>query len=248
MILLFTWVAHSGKEDGERFIHMFGMVCTNALFFFGYAYLTVYLLIPRLLLKGQVLWFILAFVFAGLGMSAVKFLFSDEIFFRSIAPEYRNILPPLSLGALLMNMKDMSFIVALFALVKFARDRYVIDLNIRELKRWKLEAELELIGSQMDPHVIFNNFNSLYSISINRPELLRSTIKNLRQMLHYLFRESRREFLPLHREVEMIENYIALEKLRCGERLSVSFHKEGDTEDQMIAPMILYSFVENAFL
>ncbi len=247
MIILFSWIAYSGREEGERFISKFAMVGANALFFFGYAYLTVYLLIPLLLFKGRILGFFMAFLAAGLALSACKFLFSDFIFYQAVSPENLTSLQPVSFPALLMNTKDMTFIVAIFALAKFGRDRYVLDTRIREMKRWKLEAELELIGYQMDPHMIFNNFNSLYSISIYRPELLQNTVKSLRQIMYYLFRESRHEQIPLAREIEMISNYIGLERLRYGDRLTISFHKNGETGNHVIAPMILYSFVENCF-
>jgi LytS/YehU family sensor histidine kinase len=100
----------------------------------------------------------------------------------------------------------------------------------------------------MDPHVIFNNFNSLYSISIYRPEHLKSTVKKLKSILHYLFMESKSEKVQLSDEVEMIENYIGLEKLRFGDRLKVDYTVNGNLQDLKIAPLILYSFVENCFV
>jgi len=142
----------------------------------------------------------------------------------------------------------MTFIVAIFALVKFARDHYIIELNNRELQRKELEAELQLIEHHMDPHVIFNNFNSLYSISIYRPEHLKPTVRKLKAILHYLFNESKSDKVQLEKEVEMIENYIGLEKLRFGDRLKVQFEIEGPMSGLKIAPLILYSFVENCFV
>ena len=135
-----------------------------------------------------------------------------------------------TLSALLVNTKDMTFIVAIFALVKFARDHYILESNIRELQRKGLEAELKLLEHQMDPHVIFNNFNNLYSISIYRPEHLKSTVKKLKSILHYLFTESKSDKVLLAKEVEMIENYIGLEKLRYGDRLNIAFKTEGKIE------------------
>lgn len=113
----------------------------------------------------------------------------------------------------------MTFIVAVFAIAKYAKDH----------------------------HVIFNNFNSLFSISIYKRAYLRSTVKKLRSILHYLFSESKQEKGPLHREIDMIENYIGLEKLRYGERLHITFTSEGNFQDLRIVPLILYSFMENAF-
>ena len=100
----------------------------------------------------------------------------------------------------------------------------------------------------MDPHVIFNNFNNLYSISIYRPEHLKATVKKLKTVLHYLFKGSKSDKVLLAKEVDMIRNYIGLETIRYGDRLNVSFEPEGSMHGLMIAHLILYSFVENCFV
>ena len=243
MVLLFAWVAYSRSGEPASFWSGYLMVFTNALFFFGYAYITVYLLIPKFLLKRKILVFFIVFVLTGLALSLLKFLFSDYIFYQAIAPENATPGNLISLQALLVNTKDMTFIVAVFALAKFARDHTTLELNNRELQRKELEAELKLIEHQMDPHVIFNNFNNLYSISIYRPEYLKPTVKKLKAILHYLFQESKSDKVMLAKEVEMINNYIGLETLRYGDRLKVRFETEGHMNGLKIAPLILYSFV-----
>ena len=218
------------------------------MFFFGYAYITVYLLIPKLLVRRRLLLFLGAFLLCGILLSLCKSLFSDYIFYQAIAPENHSPGKLISLPGLLVNTKDMTFIVALFALVKFARDHYILESNNREMQRKGLEAELKLIEHQMDPHVIFNNFNNLYSISIYKPEYLKSTVHRLRAIIHYLFMESKSEKVSLESEVEMIKNYMGLEKLRFGERLNIDFSCKGNFQGLRITPLILYSFVENCFV
>lgn len=248
MVLLFTWVAYTRSEEHEAFLKELAMVFTNALFFFAYAYLTVYLLIPKFMVRGRVTWFIALFLASGLLLSLLKFVFSDFIFFQAIAPESGSRGGTLTLSGLLINTKDMTFIVAIFALVRFARDHYILESNILELHKKSLEAELKLIEHQMDPHVIFNNFNNLYSISIYRPEHLETTVKKLKSLLHYLFTDSKCSEVLLSREVEMIQNYMGMEKLRFGDRLSSTLRVEGKLEGLSIAPLILYSFVENCYV
>ncbi len=248
MVLLFAWVTYSRSGEAGVFWKGYIMVFTNAIFFFGYAYITVYLLIPHLLLKRRILVFLAAFVLTGLGLSLLKFIFSDYIFYQAISPENAASGNLLSFKALMVNTKDMTFIVAVFTLVKFARDHYTLEVNNRELQRKELEAELKLIEHQMDPHVIFNNFNNLYSISIYRPEHLKATVKKMQTILHYLFKESKNDKVMLVKEVEMIKNYIGLETLRFGDRLTISFESKGAMNGLRIAPMILYSFVESCFV
>ena len=151
MIFLFTWVAWSRSNDQVSFWRGLAMVALNALFFFGYAYITVYLLIPKLLVRRRVLGFLVAFVATGIGLSLLKFIFSDFIFYQAIAPENAATSNLISLPTLLVNTKDMTFIVALFALVKYARDHYTLESNNRELQRKGLEAELKLISIRWIP-------------------------------------------------------------------------------------------------
>lgn len=248
MVLIFSWVVHSRSDDGSGFPGDLLVVVVHALIFFGYAYITVYLLIPQLLTKGRITLFIVWFLLLGIALSGLKFLISDVVFYQVLSPENSFISGPVSLSALMVNTKDMTFIVALFAIVKFAREHYILEANIRELKQKGLEAEIKLLEHHMDPHVIFNNFNNLYSISMYRPEILNTTVKRLRSVLYYLFLESKYEKVMLSKEIEMIENYIGLEKLRFGDRLGISYTVEGNTKDHRIAPLILYPFIENCFV
>ncbi len=248
MVLVFSWVAHSGSPEGTTYLHDFLIVLMNAFVFFGYAYVTIYLLIPQLLTRRKVFLFVAAFILIGVVLSAVKFAFSDYLFYQAISPENASFENTVSLPALLVNTKDMTFIVALFAIVKYARDHYVVESNIRELKQKGMEAEIKLLEHHMDPHVIFNNFNNLYSISIYKPELLEDTVNRLKSMLHYLFQGSKQQKVPLSEEIEMIENYIGLEKLRFGKRLNIKYTIQGSLQGLHIAPLILYPFVENCFV
>lgn len=248
MVLLFSWIAYSRSGAGTGFLQCFRMVTLNAIFFFGYAYLTVYLLIPLLLFRRRVLLFVAAFFITGLALSVLKFMASDVLFYSSISPENSNTRAGLSAAAILINTKDMTFIVAVFAIAKYAKDHYLLRSNLQELEEKRLHAELKLLDYQLDPHMIFNNFNSLYSISIYKREYLRSTVQKIKTIFQYLFCESKHEKVPLVREIDMIENYIGLEQLRYGERLRVSFTSEGNFQNLRIAPLILYSFVENCFV
>jgi hypothetical protein len=248
MVLLFTWVTCSRSDRSSHFLQYFLLVSLNAVFFFGYAYLTAYLLIPFFLVRRRFLAFFLLFIAVGFGLSLLKFKASDFLFYSSIAPENQRAISGLSMSGILVNTKDMTFIVAIFAIAKYAKDHYVLQSNIHELEEKRLWAEIKLLDYHLDPHVIFNNFNSLYSISIYKKAYLAPTVRKLRSILYYLFRESRLEKIPLVREIDMIENYIGLEQLRYGERLQVTFAAEGNFQNLRITPLILYSFVENCFV
>jgi len=246
-ILLFTFVSFSDSSNAAGFVSSFLMVTVNALFFFGYAYLTVYILVPYLAFKQKYLSFILLFLFSGLLISALKFQFSDFLFYNAISPENSIRDFKVSLGEIITNTKDMSFIVALFAVFKFARDYYHEHEVISELERGALETEIQMLQNQLDPHVLFNNLNNLYSISISSPEKLESQVVKLRSILNYILKDSRQSHVALRNEILMIRNYIGMEKLRYGERLKLEFTVEGVPGKDRIVPLLLFSFVENCF-
>jgi len=247
MVLLFGWVAWSRSDGARTFVNVLSMVATNAVFFFGYAYLSAYLLIPWLLFRKRFLLFALLFILAGLLLSWLKFAVSDYLFYSAISPEDVHGDSGFGVADIIVNTKDMTFIVALFSLVKFSRDNLLQQNNKLDSEEKRLEAEIMVLEHQLDPHVIFNNFNNLYSISINRPDLLITTIRKLKAVLEYLFLEPKDTKVSLRKELKMIENYIGLERLRFGERVKINYQVNGIIDGVMIAPLILYTFIENCF-
>ena len=135
LVIIFSWVAHYRSEAEVGYLEQLVVVLINAVFFFGYAYLTVYVFIPRLLARKKIGLFVLIFLMTGMVLSALKYLFSDFGFYQAISPESGIITGSVSFPDLLVNTKDMTFIVALFALVKYARDHYLLESNIRELQQ-----------------------------------------------------------------------------------------------------------------
>jgi len=247
MVLIFTLVSFSGTDRNVHFVGSFLMVTINALFFFTYAYLTVYVLVPYFVYRKKYVLFFLLFLFSGVAISAIKFRFSDFLFYNAISPENSGLNLKFNFGEVLTNTKDMSFIVALLAMFKFTRDYYREKQIIRELQQGSLETEIKMLQSQLDPHVLFNNLNNLYAISLSSPGKLEAQVVKLRSILYYVLEESRKSFVLLSDEILMIRNYIGLEKLRYGERLCLEFTVEGVAGEICIVPLLLYSFVENCF-
>lgn len=245
-VVLFTGILFVQNEN-ESLLHVFEVTLGNAFFFFGYSYITIFLLIPELLLKAKPFWFIVVFLLVGIGLSALKLVFSDYIFYASISPE--NVLGNnlSSLRAIVLNTKDMTFIVALFCIAKFVKD-YILAENLRKkLEQQHRKAQTTLLQSQFDPHFMFNTINNLYALSLLNPDKTSEVISRMKIVLTYIINESLKEFVKLKDEVNLVENYLQLEKLRYGKRLKVSYKTEGNLNDAQIPPMVLFLLVENSF-
>ncbi|WP_319503460.1 histidine kinase [uncultured Draconibacterium sp.] len=245
-VVLFTGILFVQSENNSL-LHVFGITLGNAFFFFGYAYITIFLLIPELLLKAKPFWFIVVFLLVGIGLSALKLLFSDYIFYASIAPENISGNGAFNLRLIVMNTKDMTFIVALFCIGKYVKD-YVLTENLRKkLEQQHRKAQTTLLQSQFDPHFMFNTINNLYALSLLNPGKTNEVISRMKIVLTYIINESLKEFVSLKDEVELVENYLQLEKLRYGKRLQVSYKTEGDLNTAHIPPMVVFLLVENSF-
>ncbi len=96
LVIIFSWVAHYRAEAEVGYLEHLVVVLINAVFFFGYAYLTVYVLIPRLLARKKIVLFVLIFLMTGMALSALKYLFSDFGFYQAISPESGIITGPVS--------------------------------------------------------------------------------------------------------------------------------------------------------
>ena len=245
-VVLFTGILFVQSEN-DNLPHIFGITLGNAFFFFGYAYITIFLLVPELLLKAKPFWFIVVFLLIGIGLSALKLLFSDYIFYASIAPENISGNGAFNLRLIVMNTKDMTFIVALFCIAKYVKD-YILTEDLRKkLEQQHRKAQTTLLQSQFDPHFMFNTINNLYALSLLNPGKTNEVISRMKIVLTYIINESLKEFVTLEDEVELVENYLQLEKLRYGKRLKVSYKTEGDLTAAKIPPMILFLLVENSF-
>jgi sensor histidine kinase YesM len=116
-----------------------------------------------------------------------------------------------------------------------------------EKEKQKTEVELKALKAQINPHFFFNTLNSIYSMALDKDERLPGTVLQLSDLMRYFLYESKDNFVPLEKELAVADNYIALQKIRSGEQLSIEISKQGDVNGQKIAPLLLITFLENAF-
>ncbi|NCB07253.1 MAG: hypothetical protein EOM73_03715 [Bacteroidia bacterium] len=153
----------------------------------------------------------------------------------------------MNLRFIVVNTKDMTFVVALFCVAKYVRDYVLSERARKKLEIQNREAQSKLLQSQFDPHFLFNTINNMYALSLLNPEKTREVIGRMKIVLNYIIDESQKEFVNLQDEISLVENYVHLEKLRYGKRLSVEMVTSGDLAGQKVPPMILFFLVENCF-
>ena len=141
---------------------------------------------------------------------------------------------------MLYNILGSGILIFTFAsALKIARDSF-------ERRQKSKEAELKLLKGQLNPHFLFNTLNNLYGLSVVKSDKLPALMVKLSGLLRYSLYETKDTFVPLEKEVEYLENYISLERIRLEDKAKINFEKNISTSHK-IAPMLLIVFVENAF-
>jgi LytS/YehU family sensor histidine kinase len=132
--------------------------------------------------------------------------------------------------------------------LKFYRDWTEQQRQLQEKEKQQIALELSFLKAQVHPHFFFNTLNNLYSLTLQKSDLAPEVVLKLSSLMGYMLYESGAPYMPLDKEIANLENYIALERLRFGDRLTLSFEKEGITQNHIqIPPLLLLTFVENSF-
>jgi len=109
------------------------------------------------------------------------------------------------------------------------------------------QAQLNVLRAQLNPHFLFNTFNTLYGVSLQYPERSSELIMQVSQMMRYQVENNTKEFIPLDDEIDFISSYIELERERVGYRCQIDYNPQLEYGHYKIAPMLLITFIENAF-
>lgn len=143
---------------------------------------------------------------------------------------------------------DEVVLVVLFVLICFLSLFLVINQRLREAEQNRLQSETSQLKAQINPHFLFNTLNSIYSSAIieNAP-IAAAAIINLSDMMRYVLTDAQQEFVSLKQELNYINTYIALQHLRLQETVEINYTHSQTHLNQHIAPLILISFIENAF-
>jgi sensor histidine kinase YesM len=141
----------------------------------------------------------------------------------------------------------ITFLIAFFTSAKLFIDRLRAE-NVREqIQREKLEAELQFLKAQLNPHFIFNAYNNIYFLIDKNPKLASEILLKLSDIMRYQLYEGRRDRVNILKEVENISNFVEIEKIRKGDKLKVHTQWNELAPDAHIVPFMLLTFVENAF-
>jgi len=219
-------------------------ILTN-LCFVIYYYLNYYVVIPRLFFTRK--YFLYLLITAGF----LLFIFLISGLFHQDMPPHivHNHMPwhEHSPDGFMINPFRIS-IILIFLLISLASLGIRITSQWQRVEQEKTNAELSYLKAQINPHFLFNTLNTIYSIAIkNSDSDTANAIIKLSEMMRFVITETHNDFVLLEEELNYINNYVELQKLRLGKNMRLTYKIEGNTIGKKIAPMTLMPFIENAF-
>jgi hypothetical protein len=149
--------------------------------------------------------------------------------------------------------RNMSFTLMLLisatvsTMISFVKRWKDEEQNKNKIEKEKVETELAYLKQQINPHFLFNILNSIYSLTLDVPTPASDAILKLSSMLRYMLYSTRQGKVSLQEEVQVISDYIELQRLRLDDHTRISLSIEGPIDNFQIEPMLLIPILENAF-
>ncbi len=139
-------------------------------------------------------------------------------------------------------------ILSLFAYVIYSiKELYRKQAALEDANIKKQQAELSGLKSQINPHFLFNTLNTIYASALKKEDKTAEMILKLSDNFRYFLHEGQNEYVSLKKEITHLKNYISLQEERLTDKININFTIDIDNYEQDIAPLLLISFVENAF-
>src|SRR6186713_2277646 len=227
----------------DGFVQSIAYTFINTFFYAIIIYGNINFLLPRLYEKKKLTLYILASIlflaFAGIGKALLSQLVYNRFF--SMKKQY-----PLTVSTVIYITIGSIVIFILSFVFRIALAYFTLKQEARQMQEQKSLAELNLLKSQVQPHFLFNTLNNIYYEAFRESPRTALLIGRLSDIMRYFVDESPKEKVALSTEVQFLQNYIALEKIRIRHGVQVSFLQEYKG-DFFIPPMLLMTFVENIF-
>lgn len=213
-------------------------------------YVFIYFLLPRYLLKSK--WLKLT---AGVILLSILILVTGYLMYRWVFPFVDSIFNSRVVGAdtsLLWNsisigLLNASKVIAAAATIKLMKYWWLKQKEKKRLEREKITTELQLLKAQIRPRFLFKALNNIYAYSLAGSPRASEMLLKLSDLLSYMLYECDQPLVPLEKEIEMMREYMALEKIRMADNLEMGIEVKGSTQNKLIAPFLLLPFIENSF-
>ena len=150
-------------------------------------------------------------------------------------------------GAVVLGELSVLSMIVVSVVIKLFFEGMAAKNKLSQIEAMRSQAELDSLKMQVNPHFLFNSLNNIYGLLMEDQEKAGDSLLTLSGLLRYLIYSGSQSLVSLEEEVKFIEDYVAMERLRLGEKCKIEIKKEGYFSGKQIPPFMLIPFVENAF-
>ncbi len=217
------------------------------LFFAVAVYINLYVLFPKLLnQKNYVFYFFWLIVLLSVSSVILQLLYIYQ---------FKKISGIQGITSFDINLHSSFFFstllyVTITSFLKLINDWLSlqdVNLKLAKIEQQKLEAELKTLKGQLNPHFLFNSLNNIYSLSLSKSDKVPGLILKLSDLMRHIIYESKENFIPLEKELEFVNNFIELQRIRTSEKTNIKYEITGQIPSAKIAPLLFEPFIDNAF-
>lgn len=217
-------------------------------------YPALYFVLPRFVFTQKYLkaiFWLIVFYLLALSVHAIVLIYIpwDKIPWISTAQLFvtTTTFPQKLFMAYLGSVQGSLTALALASCFKMFKHYYLKSLRNQQLQKENSEAQLRLLMAQVQPHFMFNTLNNIYSQAQEESPKSAKMIMQLSQLLRYILDEGKKDWVPLENELQMVVDYLDLEKVRYDKKLDLHYSFPKNAKDISIAPLLLLPLVENCF-
>lgn len=156
-----------------------------------------------------------------------------------------HFMPPKPAGS--PFLQEVRHHIYLFAVVILFSVLLQVNNRLLRIDKERVAAELAHLKAQIHPHFLFNTLNSIYALAIRKDDKAPDSIVKLSMFMRYLLKDANESEVALEKEIDYISNYLELQVSRLRDSVRLHYRLEGESKGKKIAPLLLFSFIENAF-
>jgi sensor histidine kinase YesM len=211
------------------------------------AYLNIYYLMPRFIFTRKYFTYAVLMLICLLIMLLVKYNLTYYLVSTNVWPEGPEDISSITFNYAITTMFGEFYVVCFVTAIKITVDWLQESSKLHDLEKRQLTTELKFLRSQVSPHFFFNTLNNIYSLTLEKSDRAPEVVLKLSELMRYLLYATKKRKQDLTSEIECIQNYIDLERIRFDESLEVNMRISGTLEKHTIAPMLLVPLIENCF-
>ncbi|WP_241748655.1 sensor histidine kinase [Aestuariibaculum suncheonense] len=210
-------------------------------------YINIYYLIPRLILKRRYLTYVLSLVFMLAIVYLVRTGLNYVLVTKDIWPEAGGTGEFMQLNHIIAVVLGELYVIGFVSAIKLVIDWSLEKRRNEKLAKLQLSTELKYLRTQIQPHFFFNTLNNLYALTLKKSDSAPQMVIKISDLMQYVLYEVNSSKADLLEEINHINTYIDVERLRFNERVECEMDIIGDIEDVTVPPLLFLTFIENCF-